>query len=137
MIAVTIKCQSHDAEGSFVLGSPGKIEFKFNKPVPNGGIRCTVYTKIGEAVFNINSQQSITSDHVIDEPETLICEFDEVLLLPGSYYITVALVRGDQHLDLVRRAVEFEVIGGVLHGRAINQKSTYGVVAVPHRWFSQ
>ena len=53
------------------------------------------------------------------EPGTVICEIDELLLLPGRYRIDVALYLEGELQDHVEAAAFFSVGQGAIRGRPV------------------
>ena len=63
----------------------------------------------------------------------IICEFDELLLMPGRYRMNIGLVYKDEMADYVEAAAFFDVEQGKLRGRPV-MVNKYGNVSMPHRW---
>jgi len=115
-------------------GKPARFEFEIDKPMV--GLTCNffVYDSMGRAVVNFKSTSNGDEDE-IDPRETtkFVCEFDELLLLRGSYRVDTVVRGGGDVQDKVEAAIMFDVEDGHLRGRTI--RSPRGVsVGMPHRW---
>ena len=63
----------------------------------------------------------------------IVCELDELLLLPGRYRIDVAIVGDNSLQDFIEAAAVFEVAEGHLRGRPAQPDEKFSV-SMPHRW---
>ncbi len=68
------------------------------------------------------------------EPDVVVCELDELLLLPGRYRVDVGLSLVGELQDHVDGAAFFTVGPGAVRGRPVGREATYGLVQLPHVW---
>ena len=75
--------------------------------------------RIGPPVATLDSAASAPRDSADGRPEEIVCEVDELPLLPGRYRVDVSL-RADGHLqDELQAAAWFNVEDGLLQGRPV------------------
>ena len=68
------------------------------------------------------------------QPDVVVCELDELLLLPGRYRVDVGLSLLGELQDHVEGAAFFTVGPGTVRGRPVGREATYGLVQLPHVW---
>jgi lipopolysaccharide transport system ATP-binding protein len=86
-------------------------------------------------VVNFNSYTHSPKD--LKDPNMkakIICEIDELLLLPGQYRMNVMLSDSGELLDHIEAAAVFEVEPGELQGRPVAVGTSYGNVCMQHKW---
>jgi lipopolysaccharide transport system ATP-binding protein len=118
-----------------VTGASARFVFRFDKVVPD--LRCgfTIYDQRGTAVANFNSaSRSPDDDFDAALSQEIVCEFEELPLLPGKYRLNVAAAIGSELQDHVEGAATFSVASGPMRGRAVSAANGYGSVSFPHRW---
>jgi lipopolysaccharide transport system ATP-binding protein len=120
-------------------GEPLRFTFGVNKRVP--GLDCAfgVYDSSGNLVADFTSVEPSPLDVPFDpapgpEPDVVVCELDELLLLPGRYRIDVGLSVLGVLQDHVEGAAFFTVGPGAVRGRPVGGEARYGVVQLPHVW---
>jgi len=132
---VAIKSRDGDPSAPVTAGSQARFAFRVNA-VPRG-LACsfTVYGQRGEAVANFNCRAQSREDRYDQSlGDELVCEVDELLLVPGRYRVNVALSCNGELQDHLEAAAFFDVEAGLVRGRPVTGGGTYGSVAHPHRW---
>jgi lipopolysaccharide transport system ATP-binding protein len=125
--------------GEIATGESLRFTFGVSRRVP--GLDCAfgLYDASGNLIADFTSVEWSPLDVPFDpepgpEPDVVVCELDELLLLPGRYRIDVGLyVLGDLQ-DHVEGAAFFSVGPGAVRGRPVRGERTYGVVQIPHVW---
>ena len=115
-------------------GQATRFIFWINALVP--GIACNffIYDTIGQPITNFSSKVRGPEDGY--NPQNglkIVCDLDELLLLPGRYRIDVAIVGDSRLQDFVEAAAVFEVVEGHVRGRPAQPDEKFSV-SMPHRW---
>jgi lipopolysaccharide transport system ATP-binding protein len=125
--------------GEIATGEPLRFTFGVSTRVP--GLDCAfgLYDASGNLVADFTSVEPSPLDVPFDlgpgrEPDVVVCELDELLLLPGRYRIDVGLSLRGELQDHVDGAAFFTVGPGSVRGRPVGQEATYGLVQLPHVW---
>jgi lipopolysaccharide transport system ATP-binding protein len=125
--------------GEAVTGESLRFTFTVTRRVP--GLDCAfgIYDPSGNLVANFTSIESSPLDVVFDlqlasEPDIVVCDLDELLLLPGRYRIDVGLYLLGDLQDHVEGAAFFTVGPGAIRGRPVRGEATFGIVQIPHVW---
>lgn len=127
---------STDGESTtLATGRPARFVFDLTDTLP--GLSCvfTLYNQLGQPVVNFNSSTHSPKD--LKDPNMkaqIICDIDELLLLPGQYRMNVMLSDSGELLDHIEAAVVFEVEPGELQGRPVALGTSYGNVCMQHKW---
>jgi lipopolysaccharide transport system ATP-binding protein len=125
--------------GEIAAGEPLRFTFGLSKRDPRLDCVFGVYDGFGNLVAEFTSAEWSPLDVPFDrergpEPDVVVCELDELLLLPGRYRIDVGLYLLGDLQDHVEGAAFFSVGPGAVRGRAVRGEATYGVVQIPHVW---
>ena len=120
---------------SLATGRPARVEFGLNRVIPRLSCRFVFHDSLGLAVASFDSDVRSRQDDLDDiRGPNLVCEIDELPLVPGRYRIDV-MVSGDGHIqDGLDAAAFFNVEAGTLAGRSVSGDDAEGPVAIPHRW---
>jgi len=125
--------------GEIATGEP--LRFTFGLSTRDPGLDCVfgVYDAFGNLVADFTSAESSPLDVPLDPepgpgPHLIVCELDELLLLPGRYRIDVGLYLSGDLQDYIEGAAFFSVGPGAVRGRAVRGEAAYGVVQIPHVW---
>jgi len=125
--------------GEIATGEPLRFTFGVSRRVP--GLDCAfgVYDASSNLVADFTSVEPSPLDVPFDlepgpEPDVVVCELDELLLLPGRYRIDVGLSLLGELQDHVEGAAFFTVEPGAVRGRPVGRNATYGLVQLPHVW---
>jgi lipopolysaccharide transport system ATP-binding protein len=123
--------------GDLAVLKPGQaIRFIFwiNALVPGLACNFFIYDTIGQPITSFSSRVRGPED--IYDPQNglkIVCDLDELLLLPSRYRIDVAIVGDSRLQDFVEAAAVFEVAEGHVRGRPAQPDEKFSV-AIPHRW---
>lgn len=122
---------------STILRTGCPAQFKFHVTSVQIGMSCifTIYDQHGQPVVSFSS--AMRSDEDLSQPELgkqIICEIDELLLIPGRYRINVAIMSNGELQDHVEGATLLEVEQGKIRERPITTELGYGNICLPHRW---
>jgi lipopolysaccharide transport system ATP-binding protein len=125
--------------GEIATGESLRFTFGVSRRIP--GLDCFfgVYDPSGNLIADFTSVEWSPLDIPFGlepgpEPDVVVCELDELLLLPGRYRIDVGLYLLGDLQDLVEGAAFFTVGPGAVRGRPVRGEETYGVVQIPHVW---
>jgi lipopolysaccharide transport system ATP-binding protein len=121
--------------GRLVAGLPARFEFEVNQP--HHGIACifTIYDHNGQPVSSFSTGVQTTEDELVAMPGRFICDLDELLLVPGTYRLNVAIEAGQTLHDHLEGAAIFEVEDGMIRGRPARNR--FARVNIPHTWTTQ
>lgn len=124
-----------DEQAGLATGRPARFVFHVSAASPDLGCVFTIYDQHGQAVAHFDSRRHASGDLRDDSGSPcFVCQFDELLLLPGRYRMNVALQIGSQLQDHVEGATVFDVEQGEVRGRPVARSSGYGSVHLPHQW---
>jgi lipopolysaccharide transport system ATP-binding protein len=125
--------------GTLVAGGPAHLEFAIS-PIPPK----TVLNYLDFTVYDIHGNPVTyfsTAEHGSQDTASagigskVICDVDELLLLPGRYRMNVGITANGEHSDHVVGAAFFNVEEGHVNGRPIAfQNGRPGSVIFSHRW---
>ncbi len=95
----------------------------------------TLYNQYDQAIVNFNSTISGNDDYKDFEIGTkLICQIDELILIPGRYRMNVAIFAKNELQDHIENAAIIEIESGVLGGRPITSNITHSSFVQKHKW---
>ena len=130
-----VRIQSPSGDHALFSGQAARFEFEVSKWVPGMTCGFTLYNQNGQSLVHFNSSHASPQDvHAHDGHGRFVCETDPFMLLPGSYWMNVALAAEGETLDHVEAALGFEVEGGVIAGRVHRERSATGDFCMAHRW---
>jgi lipopolysaccharide transport system ATP-binding protein len=132
-----IKITSEDdyASSTLSVGRPARITFHITEVSSDLIFIFTFYDQYGQAIVSFNSSvhgQEDRNDSGIGK--VVICEINELGLLPGRYRMNIAILSDGELQDAIEAATTIDVENGELRGRAIITSGAYGSVCFPHRW---
>jgi len=129
----------HDGSGRAArTGDSAGFTFRFTgldnvSANPAISLRFHLYDELGQPVATLDSAANAPRDSADGRPEEIVCEVDELPLLPGRYRVDVSL-RADGHLqDELQAAAWFNVEDGLLQGRPVGL-GALGRTTMPHAW---
>ncbi len=101
------------------------------------GMSCdfTFYDQHGLPVVYFNS--AVHGQEDLNDPNLgakILCEIEELLLLPGRYRVNAGIICDGELQDHVEAIAIVEVEQGKLRGRPIEKSISYGSVCMQHRW---
>lgn len=122
--------------GSSILktGHPARFTFQIDKIIPGLACDFSIYDTIGQPVTSFRSKVRGPED-VYDPANglSIVCDLDELLLLPGRYRIDVAIIGDSRLQDFIEAAAVFEVAEGHVRGRPAQHDGKFNV-SMSHRW---
>lgn len=124
------------SESSNILktGQPARFAFDLNALIPGLACNFFIYDPIGQPLSSFESRTHGPND-VFDSKNgpRILCDLDELLLVPGRYRVDVAIIGDNRLQDFIEAALVFEVADGHLHGRPVRADGKFSV-CMPHRW---
>lgn len=120
---------------TLIAGQPASFRFDLTGFKPGLVFHYTIYDNLGQRIANFSSKQC-GQDDVIDPQlgQTMICDFDVLMLRPGRYRLNTAIFSNSELQDHIEGACFFDVESGHYRGRPIDEGNSYGSVFMPHRW---
>jgi len=135
LTAVEVSTGGDYPSTTLVTGAPARFVFHVTTIQPGMSCAFTLYDQHGQPVVNFSS--GVHSPEDLNDPSIgvkLVCELDELLLLPGRYRMNAGIIIAGEWQDLVEAAVVIEVEQGRLRSRPIENATGYGSVCMHHRW---
>lgn len=118
-------------------GDPVKLIFDLNGKLANLSCGFTIVDEIGQPIVMFKSDQPGEEDRsVSSDGVRFICEFDELMLLPGRYRVDVFIRGGGERQDIIEAAAYFDVETGQLRGRPMVRDNQRISTTFPHRWIN-
>jgi lipopolysaccharide transport system ATP-binding protein len=125
-----------DAGSPAVCGAPAMLTIRYGgkPPLRNVLISVGVFTALGEGALFLSND--LVGKQLDDLPASgaLVCRFDKLALLPGSYSVNLHCTINGVLTDWVVDAARFDVGGGDFFGTGKLPLPGYGPVAVRHQW---
>lgn len=132
---VEINSGDYNSSSNLSTGNPCRFTFFLSKLLPDTKCIFTIYDHLGQAIANFNSQIHSPIDIVKKSTNSkIICQIEELPLVPGRYRLNVSISSQAVLQDHVEGAAVFDVEGGNFRKRPINKSSGYGSVHIPHQW---
>lgn len=134
-LAISIRDKS--SAGILRAGAPARFMLYLDRPM--AGLNCTIsiYDHMGAPVAILRSKFRSPDDDVssadYSNGSALVCDVDELLLLPGRYRMDVAIIGDNRMQDFVKAASMFDVVEGSVRGRLMAPDKRFRV-QFPHRW---
>jgi lipopolysaccharide transport system ATP-binding protein len=126
-----------DGQPSSVLAAGRPARFTFHVSEVRSGMSCslTIYDSLGQPVTFFDSLRHGTDDRTASGPgQRIVCEIEELLLLPGRYRLNAAIMHNGELQDHLEAAVFLDVEQGEVRGRPLVGEPGYGSAFIPHRW---
>jgi lipopolysaccharide transport system ATP-binding protein len=132
---IDISTSGDSAVAALITGHPARFVFNVSKILPGMSCSFAVYNQYGQPVTYFNSEVHAMDNALDSKLETSFsCEIDELMLMPGRYYIDAAIRQNGELQDHLKSACYFVVEHGELRGQPVPGHSAYGSVFIPHRW---
>lgn len=123
-----------DSPTNLATGHPARFTFHISEIQPELECFFTFYDHYGQPVATFHSGLMGPEDvRDSDLGAKLVCEFDELLLMPGRYRLNAGLSCKGELEDHVEGVAFLDVEQGQLRGRPVTF-GKYGHVSMPHRW---
>jgi len=125
--------------GEIATGEPLTFTFEVSRRARELDCAFSIYDASGNLVADFASSEPSPLDVPFDsepdsEPGVIVCEFDELLLMPGRYRVDIRLYLLGDLADQVDGAAFFTVGPGAVRGRPVRGEEVYGAVQIPHVW---
>jgi lipopolysaccharide transport system ATP-binding protein len=135
-----VRLVSLEASGeptALATGRPARFMFQVNPARPGVSCGFTLYDQYGAPVTDLNSASWHPEDVELGSAvDSLTCELEELLLVPGRYRLDVDLTWNGELQDHVEAAAFIDVHPGTLRGRAVQMDGRWGSACMPHRWLT-
>ncbi|HEX4794869.1 MAG TPA: ABC transporter ATP-binding protein [Humisphaera sp.] len=118
-------------------GSPAEFVFRLSGWKPGVTIHLIICDGNGQMIAHCTPANTSRDDNIERESADgceIVWATDELLLTPGSYSANVSLYVESVLEDRIDALVNFDVLPGVVRGRAFSSVSNHGCLALPHRW---
>ena len=134
---VEISTGANDQAQTLATGRPAMFVFHLTDTRPRTSCIFTIYDDFGQPLATFNSAVR-SPDDSRDESlgNLLVCNLDELPLVPGRYRINVALSVEGELQDHLEGAAFFEVEQGAIRGRPVIRGKGYGRICLQHHWTS-
>ena len=134
-----IELQVYGGFGSYstilATGKPACFVLKLSEAWPGVACSFTIYDHLGRPVTYFDSSIKGAEDLCQTAPTAkFTCEIDELLILPGRYYMNVGITWNAVLQDHLEGAAFLDIKEGAVRGRPIPTETGYGSAHVPHRW---
>lgn len=133
LTGVKISIDEHSPDFVLSTGRPARFVFTVDQPRPGMSCSFTIYDQFGQPVTFFDSAVPGSEDVPLDAPR-IVCQLDELNLLPGRYRINAAIHWNGEYQDHLEGAAYFTVEQGEFGGRPAPEDTGYGKVLVHHRW---
>lgn len=123
-------------DAALVCGKPGRITLSYRA---TSGLR-NVHVSIGLATPRGEGAMYVSNDLMghdfgsLPESGELVCDFDKVALLPGTYSASIYCTTGGVLCDWIVDAATIEVEQGDYFGTGKLPPNGYGSAILSHRW---
>ena len=132
-----ISTGANDQALTLATGRPAEFIFHLTGTRPKTSCIFTIYDDFGQPLATFNSAVR-SPDDSRDESlgNSLVCNIDELPLVPGRYRINVAISADGELQDHLEGAAFFEVEQGAIRGRPVIRGKGYGRICLQHHWTS-
>jgi lipopolysaccharide transport system ATP-binding protein len=115
-------------------GRPAQFVFRLTGWLPSLSCAFVIYDHLGLPVATFDSRAGSSEDLALEADNSLVCEIDELPLVPGQYRIDVTIRGAGQIQDGLEAAARFQVEQGTMRGRPVPLENVSGRVFFAHRW---
>jgi homopolymeric O-antigen transport system ATP-binding protein len=132
-----ISTGASDHAQTLATGRPAMFAFHLTGTRPRTSCTFTIYDDFGQPLATFNS--SVRGPDDSQDPSLnnmLICQIDELPLVPGRYRVNVAISADGELQDHLEGAAFFEVEQGAIRGRPVIKGKGYGRICLQHHWQS-
>lgn len=100
------------------------------------------HCSLGFNITNVQGQRLFSShlnqytDYVVEKSELVRFEvnIEHLPFTPGTYYLSLFLVTGSNNIDVVEKAIQFEMVWNKHLGLAYPPRDAWGVMYIPIDW---
>ena len=125
-----VKCIDHNGQKVSTLdfGRPFSIEFKVvkQKPVENVWFGISIIRNDGVVCYGTNTLVESDSQYTIDKSGKISIAFDNIQLMPGTFYIDLCVGKGyNEFVDYWQSAKTIEIFG---------ERRDIGLIKIENKW---
>ena len=135
IVKASLRGDGSGAEGILIYGEGAKVQFELSESLPDLSCTFAVCDRLNRPICRFTSRVTSPDDEIVLGNSTrFTCTIPEISLVPGEYYVNVAITSGrglEDHLDA---ALRFQVAEGVLAGRRLGSEQKSAAFAPRHRW---
>jgi lipopolysaccharide transport system ATP-binding protein len=119
-----------------ICGSPIQFQIRYKglPPLKNVHISMGFYNAYGEGTLYVSNDLVGKLFEELPSEGGLVCSFDRLPLLPGTYTVNLSSTVNGILADWVKDAARINVEDGDFYGTGKLPPKGYGPVAVPHDW---
>ena len=135
IVVQRVEVSGPDGSQHVVSGGPARFVFHLSGSSPSVSCRFTIHNSLGHPVAELNSAVPGPGDR--NDPSLrgrVVCEVDELLLVPGRYRVDLELRSRGVGQDVLEMAAVFDVEPGTVAGRPVSADGARGDAVVRHRW---
>ena len=114
-----------------------EIEYQGVDPLRNVHISMAFLDVYGDGVLYLSNDIAGCSFERIAAVGSLVCKFERLPLLPGSYTVNLYCTVNGIQADWVRDAARVNIENGDFYGSGKLPPAGYGSVAVAHDWIAK
>lgn len=132
---IEISTGANDQSSTLATGRPASFAFCLAGRRPKTSCVFTIYDDFGQPLTTFNS--AVRGPEDLNDPQledVLICQIDELPLVPGRYRVNVAVWADNELQDRLEGAAFFEVEQGAIRGRPVIRGRNYGRICLQHHW---
>lgn len=123
------------SSGALATGHPARFAFELSNVKPGMNCGFTIYDHHGQPITDFNSIRHSSEDEY--DPRfgnQVVCELEELFLVPGRYRLDFAVWANNELQDHVEAVAIFDVTAGKLRDRQATTTNKWGSVMMPHIW---
>jgi lipopolysaccharide transport system ATP-binding protein len=130
-----VEILSNSKEQSVEVGDPASFIFYLSDIKPALSCAFTIYNERGTAVTHFDSGNIGKDDKYLNNKEfKFICRVNNLYLLPGHYYINIAVRSFMSLQDHIEYAMSFDVHEGKNSSRQLEKNKGHGDIYFEHDW---
>ena len=130
-----ISTGANDQALTLATGRPAMFVFHLTGMRPRTSCIFTIYDDFGQPLATFNSAVRGPDDaHDASLGNSLVCNIEELPLVPGRYRINVAISADGELQVHLEGAAFFEVEQGAIRGRPVIRGKGYGRICLQHHW---
>lgn len=135
LTGVEITNGSETGESVLKAGGPARFTFRLDNMIANLSCGFVILDDLGQRLVVFKSDLPSPEDVIQSNSDvSFVCEFDELMLIPGRYRVDVFIRGGGEGQDLIEAAAFFDVEVGQLRGRPVAAARSRTHIVMPHRW---
>jgi lipopolysaccharide transport system ATP-binding protein len=134
LVGVEVTGGSNGLSSTIKTGDATRFVFHVSTVLPGMACSFFLYDPIGQPVTSFKSKFRGPEDtYDSGNGSKIVCDVDELLLLPGRYRMDVSIIGDNRLQDHVETATVFDVGEGHVAGRPAQPDKRFRLV-MPHRW---